>query len=323
MTPRSSPPLARRAGFTLVELLVVIAILGVLVGLLLPAVQKVRETANRTQCKNNLKQIGTAFLGHLTDRGYFPPGGDDGGVAPSYDSHGAPEVGTAQCGGWGFSILPYIDGENTYRGGGATTNNGLHGRIAVAVGTPNKVYFCPTRRQPMVIPYANAHPTTTLEFLTNMGLGANDHPPVAMCDYAASNLQGNGVIPNSYGASKTTLIRVGDVSNGMSNTLMVGEKRMNLFNLGKDQQDDDQGYATGYEVDTARYTNRTPGQDLKTPGGWSTDGGGAFGSSHIAGFHAVLGDGSVHSVSFGISVNVLVDLGNVANTNVIPNDGEW
>ena len=333
MVPHSSRPRTRPGGFTLVELLVVIAIIGILIALLLPAVQKVRETANRTACKNNLKQIGVAFLNHLTDRGYFPPGGNDGDPPPSYDSvSGAPHTGVDQRGGWGFNILPYIEGDNAYRGGGATQINGMNGKIAVAIGTANKVFFCPSRRQPMLIPYnGNVSPTA---WLTDMGLTTNDHPLCAQCDYAAANHDDNGIVRKSYGRP-TALVHLSDVSNGMSNTFMVGEKLMNLFYMGQDLEDDNQGYSVGWDEDTIRFTDvfssgpggswpgpHTPGQDFRSQGGYNAVGRQAFGSSHVANFNAVFTDGSVHQISYGINPAVLKDLGDVGNRNVIP-FGDW
>src|SRR3954453_19836484 len=116
-----------RRGFTLIELLVVIAIIAVLIGLLLPAVQKVREAAARAKCQNNLKQIGLAVHNFHDSQGQFPTAGTGWGSVQqgiSYDSPtGSPQGTTYQNASWMFQILPYIEQENLYRVNNLTPAN--------------------------------------------------------------------------------------------------------------------------------------------------------------------------------------------------------
>jgi prepilin-type N-terminal cleavage/methylation domain-containing protein/prepilin-type processing-associated H-X9-DG protein len=266
------------SGFSLIELLVVIGIMSVLVGLLLPAVQKVREAANRMTCRNNLKQLGLACLNHHDQLQCFPSGGYEWWTPPNY-INGEPAVGAQQQAGWGFQILPYIEGANAWRQG-----------PVVAIATPNRLFFCPTRRAPQTVTYPDQYtPALTGSVLTH-----------ALCDYAGSNWEETGVL----GHYVPTRIR--DITDGTSNTLLLGEKRLNLALLGEDQPDDNEGYTSGWDEDTIRRTDDPPLPDYV---GDST-GKHKFGSSHSGLFNVVFADGSVHPLSYGIDPTVFRYLGN-------------
>jgi prepilin-type N-terminal cleavage/methylation domain-containing protein/prepilin-type processing-associated H-X9-DG protein len=286
-----------RQAFTLIELLVVIAIIGNLVGLLLPAVQKVREAANRMTCQNNLKQIGLAFHNHHDGLLEFPTGGWDSLTPPNY-INGSPAQGQKQRAGWAFQILPYVEAGNIWRGGQATNDND---RALVAIGTTNKLFFCPSRRSPQTVTYPdNYEPPLTS--------GPIKH---ALCDYAASNKEGTGIV------RQVRATNIAAITDGTSNTLVVGEKRLNLRYLGSKQQDDNQGYTAGFNYDTMRKTSRPPLPDYQAEVG---DGGGLFGSSHTGGLNIVLADGSVRFISYTISQRTFLLLGDVSDGQVLPND---
>jgi prepilin-type N-terminal cleavage/methylation domain-containing protein/prepilin-type processing-associated H-X9-DG protein len=290
-----------RTGFTLIELLVVIAIIGVLIGLLLPAVQKVREAAARTQCTNNLKQMGLAFQNHHDSLGYLPTGGTSWYYPPTYITVAKPAVGGSQHAGWGFQILPYIEAQNVWVGGGA---NSIVGCQAVAVAAPNKVFFCPSRRGPQQVTYKSSSPYLN---------GTYTH---ALCDYAGSNLNNTGaVVYDPAGGGNTVTLQM--ITDGTSNTLLVGDKRLNRRYLGLAQSDDNEGYTAGWDHDTMRYTTRSPLPDFNGSG----DGNQRFGSSHTSGFNAVFVDGSVHGLSYSISLTTFSRMGQ--RNDGLPLGNDW
>jgi prepilin-type N-terminal cleavage/methylation domain-containing protein/prepilin-type processing-associated H-X9-DG protein len=276
-----------RNAFTLIELLVVIGIFSVLTGILLPAVQKVREAANRTICQNHLRQIGMAFHTHHDSTGFFPTGGWEWFTPPFYVSPGVPAIGQEQHAGWGFQILPYLDNEIAWRSGPVE-----------AIGALNPVFFCPTRRPPTTIILPD-------DYTPSIADGGN--VTRALCDYAASDLNDQGVVRRFYP------VRMTDVTDGLSTTLMAGEKRLNLNDLNKGAPDDNEGYTCGFDHDTVRNTDYPPEKDYF---GFDT-GGEVFGSSHPSQFNTVFADGSVHPISYSIDPTLWSALGNKSDGRAI------
>jgi prepilin-type N-terminal cleavage/methylation domain-containing protein/prepilin-type processing-associated H-X9-DG protein len=306
MNQRKYVKASRRQGFTLIELLVVIAIIGVLIGLLLPAVQKVREAALRAQCQNNLKQIGLAFHSHLNLRGYFPGGGADytyDPPPPAYNSNG-PLVGKMQPAGWGFQILPFIEGDNAWKGG-----------ALLAIQTTNPLFFCPSRRLPQTLLLDKDKEGYTPP------INAGNPTTHALCDYAVSNLEGTGVVRQTMAVVSQQLVPVNapvkaiEVRDGTSNTLMIADRRMNLAMLGKENTDDFIGYTSGWDDETVRRSTLVPEPDFRGTEG--EDGGRNFGSSHPGRINAVFADGSVHTISYSVDPVVFLNLCDKADGQVI------
>src|SRR5687768_2395291 len=132
-----------RFGFTLVELLVVIAIIGVLVALLLPAVQAAREASRRAQCKNNLKQAALACLNYESAHRFLPSGGW------GFRWMGDPNKGAGreQPGGWIYAIMPFIEGGGVTRIGAGASGDALKAALTQQMATPISGFNCPSRRQ--------------------------------------------------------------------------------------------------------------------------------------------------------------------------------
>lgn len=282
-TPRQKKAKLRRCAFTLVELLVVIAIVGILIGLLLPAVQSVREAARRTSCSNKVRQLSLAFQLHHDSHNFFPSGGWDWFRPPVYES--GPVIGRDQHAGWGFQVLPYIEASNVWSSDALT-----------AIGTPNPIYFCPSRRGPQtVVGEDNYFPRFELETVTR-----------ALCDYAGSNRDGTGALRQF----EPLLFR--DIADGTSNTLLLGDKRLNIAALGSEQDDDNEGYTAGFNEDTIRRTDQPPAPDYSAADG---DGEKLFGSSHPGQVVMGMVDGSVKPIRFNVSADVFESLGD-------RNDGE-
>ncbi|MBI1249832.1 DUF1559 domain-containing protein [bacterium] len=279
----------RFSGFTLVELLVVIAIIGVLIALLLPAVQMAREAARRMSCTNNLKQIGIALHNCHDTYGYFPGGGQHWGMAPTFTNNNL-DGPTKQHAGWMVPLLPFMEQANLANGNGGT----IAQRQIQIISTPVEGFFCPSRRPP------------TVHAVTGSWYNPSGNYGHAQTDYAgciANNSNDNGFIvrtfnggSNTPGSERRKPNRMSDITDGTSNTLAVGDKRLRADKMLDYQGDDNEGWSSGWDHDVVRRTDRAP---LRDPfGGGSGDG--RFGGLHPGGFNGLMVDGSVHFISFTV-----------------------
>lgn len=309
-----------RMGFTLVELLVVIAIIGILIGLLLPAVQQAREAARRAQCVNQLKQIGLAWHNHTNTYNAFPTAGYVDRTFVSFEN-GKPGMLDKQAAGWAFQILPFLEQGNVHSGQSGGTDLDLAKSV---MSSPIAGYYCPSRRSAEA---NSANATPWCMGPNRQAFSGFENFARAQTDYAATNQEGTGVLARNWSGSCTSgsalrnLNRFASVTDGTSNTLMVGEKRMNRSLLGQTQVGDNYGYTAGWDSTTAvtqetiRQTTLNPLPDTLTGNGENR-----FGSSHNGGFNGVLVDGSVRFFPFTIDVNVFRRLGDKADGEVVQLD---
>ncbi len=305
-----------RVGFTLVELLVVIAIIGILIGLLLPAVQSVREAARRIQCKNNLHQMGLAFLNHEEAHGHMPTGGW------GWRWVGDPDrgFGERQPGGWGYNILPFIEQEALHNMGMGKSESEKRQAAAVMVATPLTAYICPSRRRAIMYP-PDVNGNRFINCDTQQGAGRSDYAV-----NAGSNNLGDWTGPGSYSEPDASWpcsmskgmngisfvcseVTMGEIKDGSSNTYMAGERNQNPDHYATGSEDDnDQNLYIGHDRDVARYANQSflPKQDRAGASGYCWN----FGSAHANGYNMVMCDGSVRSFSYSIDGEIHARLGN-------------
>lgn len=321
---RKSP----KAAFTLVELLVVITIIGILIALLLPAVQTAREAARRMQCSNNLKQLSLGCLNHESAHGFLPTGGWGWGWA------GDPDRGfdKRQPGGWLYNVLPYIELQTLHDLGG----NGDKAAGCRRASTPVAGFHCPTRRPAIAYPYlfastpyyANIDQPSVLgraDYAGCSGKATIDHGcPKGPESYAQADSMTEAdwrdkTVPRPYYGGEDDadgvifrrgMCRIADIIDGTSNTYLAGERYLDPDHYSDGVvSEDDNGWDVGYDYDVNRWTNDNdkcrPRQD--TPGYPLLYG--AFGSAHSSAFNMAFCDGTVHGISYEINPVVHLHLG--------------
>jgi hypothetical protein len=249
-------------GYTYLELLVTAAVVAVAVGLLVPAVTKVRCAAARARCTNNLKQLGTAVLAYHDARGYLPPGGS---AVPDLAA-ATPQAREAGGWTWAYALLPHLGHDGLYR----------NPDPEAVRRAPVDVYLCPARRTA-----ADPAEPARIDFVVN-GCSDPDRPTGVIAP--------TGVPP----------LRLADLSGGTAGVVVFAGKRLNRAALGMSRDDDDAyptaGWGPDYEV--YRTAAEHPAPDVTEPGNLEPRAG--FGSSHPGAFCAGIADGSVRPLRYTI-----------------------
>ena len=308
----------QRRAFTLIELLVVIAIIAILVGLLLPAVQKVREAANRMSCANNLKQLGLAYQNYQTTVGKFPYGGNN-----------VPSMAT----GWGTYILNYIEQPALYSqynfNAPFTVSEGGPATNQAVANSPIKIMNCPSSPGNHLTTYNAPYPPP---FNISWTAWSSDYgPEMAIAENLAASSAAStaGVLqPISETGVAPPVLRISDITDGTSSTILLVEiaNRPNLWQGGQmvssaqTYWSGSGGWADPSTSNAQLYGSPMSGGlpfSLTNPASYSPASGPCgincsndFGlyAFHAGGANVVFADGSVHFLSTSINIQTLAAL---------------
>ncbi|QDV29662.1 Type II secretion system protein G precursor [Planctopirus ephydatiae] len=341
---------SRKSGFTLIELLVVIAIIAILIALLLPAVQQAREAARRTQCRNNLKQLGLALHNYHDNSLVFPPGhiGFNNAAAPSFQGFA-----------WSTMILPFVDQAPLYNVLSNRFSSSVPYSTAVtpvaptaaevaAIATPFAAMRCPSDVGSNLVnaqavsgttasaPYANAVGRSNYPGVAGVWLITTATPNTWSGLEIASTTTANWTAANFRGIfAPNSRVGIRDMTDGTSNCIVVGERCSPATETATTvgmatwvscfDQATDAGRASAYGDAAQRINvNVASGTVVNTAGAttaitfngprgqnWG------FSSLHTGGAHFLLGDGTVKFISENIDITIYRNLARVNDGNVI------
>ncbi|MDA7977244.1 MAG: DUF1559 domain-containing protein [Pirellulales bacterium] len=307
-----------RSGMTLVELLVVIFIMGLLLALLIPAVQSAREAMRRIECSNQLHQIILAIQSHEDIHHAIPTNGW------GYQWVGNPDRGSGprQPGGWAYCILPYVEHQNLRTLGQNLPEPRQKEALATLIQTPVKLFKCPTRG-PVAL-FENDPRTSPInaawtEFVARTDYAINEGDVHIKTNAGPRTLaegdQPHYVWPDTSMATGVSYVRsrvsFGSVLDGLSNTYFVGEKYVfSADYLTIDDPGYDQSMYTGADLDTNRAAENLPAWDGLDMSHMPNNGARLFGSAHPNALNMAFGDGHVGRLNYNIDLQTHRNLGN-------------
>jgi len=314
--------LNRRRGFTLIELLVVIAIIAILIALLLPAVQQAREAARRTECKNKIKQLGLALHNYHDTMLRFPYSGTGASGAPIHT--------------WNEFILPYIDQAPLYNlidfniaNGAGTNATNLNNRLYTFQACPSNPYSSGTTAVGNVGFYGDGFITWNTGIMCYNAMGGPAQlnwgaqadcvpgygatPPTtgSYCGVAgsANYTDSPGAAPGIFAQAGRVSSKIRDITDGTSNTIMLGEHRGELCIYQGIFSGNFGGTTTGLKINSPLINNNDASGSFTTNHGMS--------SYHVGGAHALMADGAVRFIGNNVDFATFNYLGGKSEGQVV------
>lgn len=308
---------APRNGVTLIELIVVLGLIAVLASMILPAVHQARESVRLVSCKNNLRQIGLSLTQHESFQRSYPSCG-----WTRFWTSLSDRSGEGQPGGWIYEVLPYLEQKSLHAATPSSLdliNNRFDSFVRVAK-VPIAMFKCPSKIDRSILLSSTDMVFGRLDFCQKPDYALSGGPmmqnvfwegPLTLADAAASSFkwpkeQEQGIARRRFGR------KVQQITDGLSNTLLVGEKKIPALTDSR-RTSDNQPYFTGFGADTVRWTSDPSSDDFSFRNDTEAGGDFAFGGPHTGQTLIMRCDGSVESVSNSIDAKTLYRLGHISD----------